>query len=284
MQQHPLCMVLHLVCERGDSSLKNKGRLIYPAPLAPERTDKAMVKVSSRLSALLLASSPYHAKRDFTPAEAEAFRTVMGAGRQILFIPYALAAHEAYGAFYERMMPAYGCSVRVLPAQAPQDEKLAMLTQADALFVGGGNTFRLLSCLQGYGLFDVLRARIADGMPYLGTSAGSTLFCPTIQTTNDMPIVPVADMRAFGFLPFQINPHFPHQEGQGAAESRRDRLHEYHEENETPVLGLREGGGLLLRDGTLSLVGPSPAALFRKGHPDAEITDVALLALKQSKG
>lgn len=98
-----------------------------------------------------------------------------------------------------------------------------------------------------------------------------------------MPIVDVPNMRAFGFLPFQINPHFPENETQGAAESRRDRLGEFHEENTAPVISLREGGFLMLRDGSLTLGGEKSAVLFRKDQPIIEIYDMKALSEESAR-
>src|SRR6185295_14640441 len=117
---------------------------------------------------------------------------------------------------------------------------------AEAVSVGGGNTFRLLDTLQRSGLLGPLRLRVLAGMPYVGASAGTNIAAPTIKTTNDMPIVQPASFEALDLLPFQINPHYldadpasPHM-----GETREERLREYLEENQAPVVGLREGAWL----------------------------------------
>ena len=126
---------------------------------------------------------------------------------------------------------------------------MAALREAEAVAVSGGNTFRLLSLMQSLGLLEPLRERARAGMPYIGWSAGSNLACPTIRTTNDMPIVWPEDCDALGLIPFQINPHYTEllpPEHQG--ETRDDRLREFVRLNPgMPVLGLREGSALMVQ-------------------------------------
>jgi dipeptidase E len=155
----------------------------------------------------------------------------------------------------------------------------AAIRAAPALFVGGGNTFRLLHDLYRLGLLDVIRERVRDGMPYLGVSAGTNVACPTIKTTNDMPITWPPSPDALGLVPFQVNPHYftggthvkredGYQEHYG--ETRDDRIREFHEMNDTPVVGLWEGGLLRVERGQVLLSGAA-ARVFRKGQ---EFVDV----------
>ncbi|HMP03941.1 MAG TPA: dipeptidase PepE, partial [Gemmatales bacterium] len=138
-----------------------------------------------------------------------------------------------------------------------------------------GNTFRLLDTLQRLGLIEAIRARVAAGMPYLGVSAGTNVACPTIMTTNDMPIVWPTSPRALHLVPFQINPHY--FEGQTHVkvgetfhehfgETRDERLKEFHERNDVPVLGLWEAGMVRVEGAMARLLG-TPARLFRRGQP-----------------
>ena len=154
---------------------------------------------------------------------------------------------------------------------------LLALETAEAVFVGGGNSFRLLKTLQDRGLLGVLRRRIQEGMPYMGASAGSNLACPTIRTTNDMPIVEPAGFDALGVLPFQLNPHYldPVSDSEHMGETREQRLREFLEDNDAVVLGLREGGWLARRDDVLRLDGAKPARLFRRGVDPREIDSPA---------
>lgn len=135
--------------------------------------------------------------------------------------------------------------------------------------VGGGNAFRLLAAVQRLGLVDVIRRRVAEGMPYVGSSAGTNLACPTIRTTNDMPIVQPRTLSALGLVPFQINPHYPSDEptpGQ-PGETRDQRLTEFLDENDVPVLGLREGSWLQVTGPTATVGGVSGGRLFRRSRP-----------------
>jgi len=238
-----------------------------------------MITLDIHLSALLLGSSPFHAKRDFYEPEAAAFRDVFGAPKKILFLPFALKDHETYAKFYQNFMETLGYQLEPLNQYETNETKKKAVEQAEGLFIGGGNTFRLLASLHAFDLFDLLKKKIAIGTPYLGTSAGATLFCQTIMTTNDMPIVEVPNLDAFGFLPFQINPHFPNSETQGAAETRRDRLREFHEENALPILALRENGFIVIKKGRLTLGGEKRAVLFRRELPSLETNDLTDLKI-----
>ena len=146
-------------------------------------------------------------------------------------------------------------------------------TNADALFIGGGNTFRLLKTLQERKLLGPIRERVRGGLTYAGSSAGSVITCPTIRTTNDMPIVECSSLDALGLIPFQLNCHYldPDPNSTHKGETREDRLREFHEENETPVVGLREGCALQVEDDAVTLLGEKTARLFRRGAETIEV-------------
>jgi dipeptidase E len=145
--------------------------------------------------------------------------------------------------------------------------------QAGAIVVGGGNTFHLAKLMQDRGLMHPVRNEVLAGTPYIGWSAGSNLACPTIQTTNDMPIVEPSGFGALNLVPFQINPHYLDANPQGhAGETREMRIEEFIEVNPgIYVVGLREGTMLLVEDGSIRLLGPRPAKIFRKGSEPAEL-------------
>jgi dipeptidase E len=187
----------------------------------------------------------------------------------VAFVPYALADLDGYSATAEARFGRLGIRLQSVHRH---DVPARAVSAADGIFIGGGNTFRLLDRLISHHLIEPVRELVADGGPYLGTSAGSNVACPTIKTTNDMPIVQPLTFEALGLVSFQINPHYierdpdtPH-----GGETRRQRLTEFHEENDTPVIGLREGSWLEVRT-SINLVGPHPALLFRRGFDPIEI-------------
>lgn len=149
------------------------------------------------------------------------------------------------------------------------------IENADAIVVGGGNTWQLVKMLQEKGLMKVIRKRVKKGTPYIGWSAGSNIACPTLKTTNDMPIMEPIKFKTLKLVPFQINPHYlddnPSNHG---GETREDRIKEFIEVNkETYVVGLREGTMLLLDDDDLILLGNRKARIFKYGQEPKELTN-----------
>jgi len=225
---------------------------------------------------VLLGSGGFRTPERIQPL-ATAMRTFFGPVRRLLFVPYALADHDGYvRTMQERGIDAGyeldGLHRHADPVRAVQD--------AEGVFVGGGNTFRLLDRLYRFGLVDALRERVRVGLPYLGVSAGCNVACPTIKTTNDMPIVQPPTLDALALVPFQVNPHYVFgsmyvKEGDGFiphfGETRDDRLREFHEDNDTPVIGLWEGGILHVEGGRVGL-SAAPARVFRKGHEPIDVT------------
>ena len=177
-------------------------------------------------------------------------------------MPYALHDRDAYAAVARRRFSELGFELESVHERA---DPHAVLRDADGLFIGGGNTFRLLDALIATGLREAIRERALAGMPYLGTSAGSNVACPTIRTTNDMPIVQPESFAALDLVPFQLNPHYvdadPSSTHQG--ETRDQRLAEYLEENERPVVGLREGALLVVEGDRVTLRGGARRSLLR---------------------
>jgi dipeptidase E len=222
--------------------------------------------VSRRL--LLLSNSTPHGGGYLDHAWDAVARHFAGA-REIVFVPFALREHAGYVEKVRTRFAAGGIGVRGLPldANAP-----SVLREAEGVFVGGGNTFRLLDGLQRTSALVTLRDRAASGMPYLGASAGTNIVAPTIRTTNDMPIVEPPSFDALALVPFQINPHYQDAAAGSThmGETREQRLREYLEENERPVLGLREGTWLSVEGHSCRLEGPRPARLFRRGEEPEE--------------
>uniref|UniRef100_A0A8C8FTK0 Alpha-aspartyl dipeptidase n=1 Tax=Oncorhynchus tshawytscha TaxID=74940 RepID=A0A8C8FTK0_ONCTS len=166
--------------------------------------------------------------------------------KRILFIPYALCDRDGY-------------------AKTARDKFNSL---------GGGNTFRLLKCLYDNNVLSEINKRVLqDGVPYMGSSAGTNVSTVSINTTNDMPIVYPPSFNAIGLVPFNINPHFldtdPNSRHMG--ETREQRIIQYHEEPDTPsVLGLREGSMLLVEGNKATLLGTCKARLFTRGKPTTD--------------
>jgi dipeptidase E len=219
---------------------------------------------------MLLSNSTSHGRGylDHAMPEILAF---LGPVRRLLFVPFALADRAGYAAKCAARFAQEGVEVEALTEDR---DGLSQLEQAQAVFVGGGNTFRLLLSLQRAGVLDRLARRVGDGVLYMGASAGTNIAAPTIRTTNDMPIVEPRGFGALGLVPFQINPHYidadPGSTHMG--ETREERLREYLEENDRPVLGLREGSWLVREGDSLKLAGARGARLFRR---DAEPEEIA---------
>jgi dipeptidase E len=207
---------------------------------------------------------------------AEQMRSFFGPVPRLLFVPYALADHDAY----LRMMTERGLHAGyVLDGIHHHSDPRQAVREAEAIYIGGGNTFRLLDALYRLRLLELIRERVHGGLPYLGISAGTNVACPTIKTTNDMPIVQPPSLDALGLVPFQVNAHYFHgpfflEEGEGYVqhfgETRDERIREFHEMNETPVLGLWEGGMLRGEAGRIRLIGTA-ARLFRKGREPIDV-------------
>lgn len=214
---------------------------------------------------LLVSSSTVHGS-GYLDHCAEEIRDFLGGGvARVLFVPFALADRDGYAAKARQRFRAMGYGLDSLHEAA---DPVAAVEAAEAVFIGGGNTFRLLRSLYELGVVAPLRRRVAAGLPYLGTSAGSNVACPTIRTTNDMPIVEPPGFDALGLVGFQINPHYldPDPASTHKGETREQRLREYHEENELPVVGLREGAMLRVEGSAVELRGTSGARVFRRGR------------------
>ena len=188
--------------------------------------------------------------------------------REMAFVPYAgvgaKSEWDEYAAMVREGLAPLGVSIR---AVHESDDPAAVVRECGAIAVGGGNTFHLLATLQRTGLLDVVRERANAGVPYVGWSAGSVVACPTLGTTNDMPIVQPASFNALGLVRFQINAHFTDAHPPGfQGETRRQRLAEYLAANRgVAVIGLPEGDWLEVTGPAIVLRGEHPAPLFRAG-------------------
>jgi dipeptidase E len=221
---------------------------------------------------LLLLSSSRDANGVYLLHSASAIRSLLGeTPRRLLFIPYAgvTIAHDEYA---ERAAVPFAQLGYDLQSIGDSTDPLRALESAQAIVVGGGNTFQLLASLYDRELIDVIRARVHAGVPYIGWSAGAVITAPTMGTTNDMPIIEPRSLRALDLIPFQINAHYTdfHPPGH-QGETRAERLEEYVEVNRTVrVLGLREGCSLRITDDEIALHGAGTAPVFSYGAPRAD--------------
>jgi dipeptidase E len=213
---------------------------------------------------LLLLSNSIAPGRGFLEHALQAISDAIGPGRRLLFFAQASFDPNRYSELMQHALRQL--DVKVVPAHE-RDNLPRELGQADAIFVGGGNSFRLLKAFQDADLLDAVRKLVQDGMPYLAASAGTNLACPTIRTTNDMPIVEPHSLAALGLVPFQINPHYPDADSANPphTESRDQRINEFLQENEVPVVALREGAWVESRDDSLLVGGATSGRLFERG-------------------
>ena len=192
--------------------------------------------------------------------------------KEIVFIPYASSDYSDYTTKIRDFSAPSGIMIRGIESFP---DPIEAIEKAEGIYVGGGNTFLLTKGLHENGLLDIVRKRVSEGMPYMGVSAGANVACPTMQTTNDMPIVQPPSFETFDLVPFQINAHY--HDGtiwikedddfeQHFGETRAQRIQEFHEHNNCPVIGLWEGAFLRWEGETGILIG-GDATVF---HPQSE--------------
>jgi len=224
---------------------------------------------------LLLGSGGYRSPERRALLVSE-MRAHFGGIAKILFVPYALADHDGY---VRNMTEAGFAAGYELDGIHRHDDPVAAVADAEAIYVGGGNTFRLTAQLWDLGLIEPIREAVRGGVPFMGVSAGTNVACPTMQTTNDMPITMPVSFETFGFVAFQINTHYypgqvwiRHGDAfeEHFGETREDRIREFHEMNDTPVVGLWEATHLRVEDDRVTLVG-GRARVFRRGQEPLDV-------------
>ncbi len=200
--------------------------------------------------------------------------------KTLVFVPYARPGgitHDEYTSKVKSVFYKIGIEVKGLHEfETPKEA----IKNAEAIFTGGGNTFLLVYQLYKNDVMDVLEQALRSGTAYLGTSAGSNITGLTMQTTNDMPIIYPPSFKTLGILPFNLNPHYldPDTTSTHMGETRETRLREYHAFNTVPVLGLREGSWLEVKDDAILLRGTLTARWFTQNNPAIELesnTDLA---------
>lgn len=201
--------------------------------------------------------------------------------KKCLFFPYAgvTVTWDDYTKKVADVFSQFGCEIIGVHTQNNIKEAI---NQCDAIVVGGGSTFRLVQTMQDNGSLELIRQKALEGMPYIGWSAGSNITCPTLCTTNDMPIIEPKSFRTLNLIPFQINPHYldANPEGHGG-ETREQRILEFLELNqEVTVVGLREATALSLENNNLKLIGKRNMRIFKYGIEPMEVdnaTDINYL-------
>ena len=214
---------------------------------------------------ILAASTSTMHGQEYLAYLEDAIVDFFGNARQILFVPFARPggiSHDDYTAKAASVFSRLGFAMR---GAHTFDDTQQALNWAEGFFTGGGNTFLLLKTLYDSGYYTAISESVRKGTPYMGTSAGSNVAGLTIGTTNDMPVVYPPSFDAFGWFPFNINPHYldPLPGSTHMGETREQRISEFHFQNQQPVIGLREGSWILQRNNSIELCGQHSARIFR---------------------
>jgi dipeptidase E len=224
---------------------------------------------------LLISNSTLHGSGYLDHVEME-IRDFLRDATRIAFVPLALYDRNQYTTQARDRFRKMGYDLMSIhDVSNPQ----RAIKESDAVFVGGGNTFRLLRELYDWDLREVIRHAVEDGKPYVGSSAGSIVACPSLKTTKDMPIVQPPSFEALGLVRFQISPHYldPDPLSTHMGETQEQRILQFLEENEAPVVGLREGGVLRVESGSITLKGSAGARVFRRKEQPVEVSTGAKL-------
>tara|TARA_R110000868_G_scaffold235972_1_gene489869 strand:+ start:1262 stop:1957 length:696 start_codon:yes stop_codon:yes gene_type:complete len=194
----------------------------------------------------------------------------------ITFIPYARPGGISHEAYTQLAQTAFSKIDKKVVGLHSFKDPLEGLAQAEAIFTGGGNTFLLVQQLHELGLMNVLKEKIVQGTPYLGTSAGSNIAGPSMRTTNDMPIVYPPSFDTLGVVDFNLNPHYldPDAGSKHKGETRETRIREFHSFNSSPVIGLREGNYIMIDGNQKTLKGEGTARIFEQGKKPYESRNI----------
>ena len=235
---------------------------------------------------LLLISNSTNAGEEYLDYPKEEIGRFLGEKSvKALFIPYA-AVTFSFSDYEKKVQNRFREVGHDIESIHNYSDPVKAIEEAEAIVVGGGNTWQLLKIIIDNRLIEPVRNKVFEGTPYIGWSAGSNMACPTIRTTNDMPILEPGAFNAFSLIPFQINPHYLDANPDGhAGETRQQRIEEFLVVNPgIYVAGLREGTMLLLENNKLRLIGPRKLRLFRKGDEPTEFSekdDLSFLLKKQ---
>lgn len=190
-----------------------------------------------------------------------------------LFIPYA-AVTFSFDEYEDKVNNRFAEIGHKVTGIHRYDNPKEAVEKADAIVVGGGNTWQLVKMLQENNLMETIVKKVETGTPYVGWSAGSNIACPTLKTTNDMPIVEPPKFETLNLIPFQINPHYLDENNDNhGGETREVRIIEFiHANKEVYVVGLREGCMLLLENKDIKMIGSRSARIFHYGKDTVELS------------
>jgi dipeptidase E len=193
--------------------------------------------------------------------------------KDILFIPFARPSgisHDEYTALAKEKFATIGLNIKGVHEY---ENKVEAIKNAEGFFTGGGNTFLLVKELHELGLMSEIKKAVENGVPYMGTSAGCNITGVNMKNTNDMPIVYPPSFDTLGLVPFNMNAHYldPDPNSKHKGETRETRIKEFHTQNETPVVGLREGSWLEVNGDDVILKGKLDAKIFEAGKTPYEI-------------
>jgi len=219
---------------------------------------------------LLISNSTVHGRGYLDHVEAE-IRDFVGGRTRVVFIPYALHDRRAYCVLAESRLSKMGFE---FTSAHDISNRLRAIELSEVLVIGGGNTFRLLHELQKNQLIEPIRNAVRSGALYIGSSAGSIVACPSLKTTKDMPVVQPPSFDALHLVNFQISPHYldPDPVSTHMGETQEERIMQYLEENDRPVIGLREGTWIRVQHGAIHLRGSRTARVFRRGEQPVEVS------------
>ena len=191
----------------------------------------------------------------------------------IVFIPYARPGGISHNDYTAKAAEAFSKIGKKVVGLHTFENPAEAIAKAEGIFTGGGNTFLLVKQLYATGAMTALKETLQTGTPYLGCSAGSNITGLSMETTNDMPIVYPPSFQTLGMVPFNINPHYldPVEGSTHMGETRETRINEFHQFNPQPVLGLREGSWLEVRNEKILLKGTLTARLFRQNQTPVEL-------------
>jgi len=220
---------------------------------------------------LLISNSTLHGS-GYLDHCADNIKDFLGTRKTVVFIPFARPGGRSHDAYTKVARDRFAMLGYNLFGVHEAGDMQAAIRQSDGIFIGGGNTFVLLTDLYKHDLIDTIREEVANGKPYIGTSAGSNVATRSIMTTNDMPIMYPPTFEALNLVPFNINPHYldPDPNSRHMGETRETRIKEFHVFNDVPVVGLREGAMLHVEDNRMTLKGTTGARLMEAGKEAVE--------------